>query len=288
MHNYVITILHTEQLNQRGYYADLRQLVEEMYEQNDNTKVTLVVISMGGPVSHYFLTRVVTQEWKDAFIDSYIALAAAWSGTSGFPPILLTAPPTNTFGFFEVPGSDVEEIHSLYRSFASYYFLLPHASVWNDTILVTTPTRNYTANDYRQLFTDGGYPQGYTQYRENGVQMPVAPNVSTYCFYGLGIPTPLTSVYNGDMFPTAQPTIILGEGDGAVNKQSLEACLSWANSGYPFNRTVFQGVDHLSIVTDEAVLQAIGSIVGAPVDPINGTVDPGDTMNGASQTIAIS
>ena len=273
----------TEQLNLRGYYANLRQLVEEMYEQNSNTKVTLVVISMGGPVSHYFLTRIVTQEWKDTFIDSYIGLAAAWSGTGGTPSALLTPPPTNTFGFFEVRGSSVEEIHSLYRSFASYYFLLPHASVWNDTILVTTPTKNYTANDYQQLFTDGGYPQAYTQFMENGVQRLAAPNVSTYCFYGLGIPTPMTSVYSGDEFPDAQPTFILGEGDGVVNKQSLDACLPWASSGYFFNRTVFQGVDHLSIITDKAVLQAIGSVVRAPVDPINGSVDIVDPINGASQ-----
>ena len=43
-----------------------------------------------------------------------------------------------------------------------------------------------------------------------------------------------------------------------------------SDSGFPFNRTVFQGIDHDAIVRDELVLQAIGGIVGASVDPING------------------
>ena len=49
----------TDQLLERGYYANLKQLTEEMYEDSGNTRVTLLAISMGGPVSHYFLTRVV-------------------------------------------------------------------------------------------------------------------------------------------------------------------------------------------------------------------------------------
>ena len=41
-----------------------------MYKENGNTKVTLVVHSMGGPVSLYFLTKVVNQQWKDTYIHS--------------------------------------------------------------------------------------------------------------------------------------------------------------------------------------------------------------------------
>ena len=55
-----------------------------------------------------------------------------------------------------------------------------------------------------------------------------------------------------------------------VNRQSLETCLHWADSGYPFNSTVFQSIaSHATAASDEEVLQLIGSVVGAPVDPIN-------------------
>ena len=70
------------QLKQRGYYANLKQLVETMYEQNNNTKVTLVVHSMGGPVSLYFLANMVNQQWKDQYIHSYVTLAGAWNGAN--------------------------------------------------------------------------------------------------------------------------------------------------------------------------------------------------------------
>ena len=237
-----------------------------MYQDNGNTKVTLVVISMGGPVSLYFLTQVVNQEWKDTYIHSYISLAAPWSGASGVSRVL--TPPAESSLLLQPIQARPQDILSLTRTFPSLYFLLPRAFAFSDDTLVSTPTKNYTASDYEQLFMDAGYPQGYTQIRENEINFP-APSVSTYCFYGLGFPTQLTDVYD-DGFPDTQPTMLYGEGDGVVNKQSLEACSRWANSGYPFNRTVFPGLDHFTIINDEAVLQAIGRIVGAPVDPING------------------
>ena len=268
-HDHVCGISFTEQLRQRGYYADLKQLVEEMYKQNNNTKVTVVAHSLGGPVSLYFLTSVVSQEWKDTYIESYIPLAAAWSGGNVGLPILLTGPVSDV-SLESLLG--VPDLRFLYRTYASPYFLLPRASVWNDTVLVVTPTRNYTANDYQQLFADVGYPQGYTQVSkilsDIGEEFP-APNVPTYCFYGLGVPTPMSFVY-GNGFPTnngtVRPTIINGDGDNTVNKRGLEVCLQWADSGFPFNNTVFQGIDHDAVVRDQLVLRAIGGITGAPVN----------------------
>ena len=227
-----------------------------MYETNGNRKVTIVVHSMGGPVSLYFLTRVVSQEWKDTYIHSYVALAGAWSGGNGILPNIISGPTAN--GTLEMQVG-FEELRDLYRTFPSFYLLFPRAAAWNDTVLVVTPSRNYTANDYQQLFADAGYPQGYTQFTEIDMLRP-APNVPTYCFYGLGFDTPMTFVYD-DGFPNSQPTIISGDGDDSVNRPSSEICLQWGNSGYPFNRTIFQGVDHSAILTDASVLRAIEDIV---------------------------
>ena len=242
-----------------------------MYEDNGNTKVTLVVISMGGPVSLHFLTQVVNQDWKDTFIHSYVSLAAVWAGTSNILSSALTPPPTSTFLFYPIEAS-TQDILSMFRSFVSTHWFAPRASAFNDITIVSTPTRNYTSSEYQELFTDAGYPQGYTKFSQNDLNFP-APNVSTYCFYGLGVPTPLTYIYD-DGFPNTQPTIAFGDGDALVNKESLDICLRWADSGYPFNRTIFPGIDHSNIISDETVLRAIGQIVGAPVDPI---------MNSASQ-----
>ena len=249
-----------EQLLARGYYTNLQQLIQTMYKLR-NTKVTIIVHSMGGPVSLYFLTRVINQEWKDKYINSYIALAGAWSGGNAIVADLVSGP-------FEITPLEmavgIQELRDLYRTLPGFYLLLPLAAVWNDTVLVVTPSRNYTANDYQQLFADAGYTQGYTQFTEIDTQRP-APNVPTYCFYGLGVDTPMTFVYN-DSFPSTQPTVIFGDGDNAVNRPSSEICLQWANSGYPFNRTVFQGVNHSAILTDVSVLQAIENVVTLSVN----------------------
>lgn len=224
-----------------------------MYEANGNTKITLVVHSMGGPVSLFFLTKVVDQQWKDTYIHSYITLAGVWAGNSNGIRSLLSGPPSNPFVKID--------FKSLYRTMPSFYYLLPHAPVWKKSVLVTTPTQTYTATDYSQLFSDAGYPQGYTQLSEISLEQ-LAPNVSTYCFYGLGHPTPLRFVYDKG-FPNTTPEVINGDGDNTVNKKSSEICLQWASSGYPFKRTIFHDTDHLGIVSDESVLQTIASIVGS-------------------------
>lgn len=223
---------------------------------------------MGAPVTYYFLTRVVNQKWKDTYIRSFFSLSGPWSGLSGIVPALLTPRPANAFLIYPIQSSG-EELRSIFHEFSSYYSLLSRALTSNGKILVVTPSRNYTASEYQQLFSDAGYPQGYIQFREYEVMDFSSLNVSTYCFYGLGFPTPESFVYDAG-FPDLQPKIVNGEGDGAVNKFSLEVCLRWANSSYPFNSTVFQDVNHASILTNEAVLQSIGRVVGAPVDPIDG------------------
>ena len=75
----------------------------------------------------------------------------------------------------------------------------------------------------------------------------------------------------GEGFPDERPQVVYGDGDSVVNKESLETCLRWTDSGYPLNNTVFHGIaSHDTSVTDIEVLQLIASIVGATVDPIDG------------------
>ena len=54
-----------------------------MYEEGGEQQVTLVAHSMGEVVTLYFLTSVVTQEWKDRYINAFIPLCADWSGAYG-------------------------------------------------------------------------------------------------------------------------------------------------------------------------------------------------------------
>lgn len=64
----------------QDYFVKLKQLVEDTYAENDNKSVMLIAHSMGGPMSLYFL-NAQTQDWKDRYIKSLVALSGAWGGS---------------------------------------------------------------------------------------------------------------------------------------------------------------------------------------------------------------
>ena len=165
------------QLEQRGYYSQVQSLVETMYNDSNNERVTIVSHSMGGPISLYFLNDVVSQEWKDKYIHAYIPIAGPFGGTaSAFGSVVLGSPTINKLA----GGSNTAEVT---RSYAGISMLLPRPSVYNDTVLISTPVRNYTASDYQNIFDDIGYPNSYQMYlgTEDINAGYRAPNVTVHC-----------------------------------------------------------------------------------------------------------
>ena len=245
-----------DQLELRGYYTRLRLLVEEMFDDSGE-KVTLVVHSMGGPVTLYFLTTVVSQEWKDQFINAFITLSGAWSG--GNSAIQAEVSGINILSSYSfLFPTFLRELRSVIRSLESLVWLLPQPSIWGDTVLVTTPNRTYTANEYNDLFTDISYPQGFEMYTGIiGINEGFpAPNVPVYCFYGTNLSTPESFIYNSS-FPNVDPEIVPGDGDSVVNLLSSEICLRWQAQPQPFFTQTFPGVSHVQMVVNEAVLEAV-------------------------------
>ena len=255
------------------------QLVEEMYQDNGQQKVTIVVHSMGGPVSLHFLTgyKKVTQEWKDTHINAWITLSGAWSGGNSILQFLIA-------GLNRLPSIFMFAHHfvdslvlPVVRTLESGVWMLPRASIWGNTTLVSTPTQNYTANDYQQLFCDVGYDIGYEMYQKVLSINPnfPAPNVKTYCFYGIGVNTTqhltFANEFTGSSPVGESSKITFGNGDGTVNVQSSEICLGWKNmpSEYPFTTRTYDGVTHSGMHKDARVLRDIAEIVGAP-EPTNG------------------
>ena len=58
-------------------------------------------------------------------------------------------------------------MRTLERSMPSTAWLMPSPKVWRqDEVLVSTPRNNYTVNDYRQLFRDLGYMEGYYMWQD--------------------------------------------------------------------------------------------------------------------------
>ena len=265
---YIFVPLNTDQLQTSGYYASVQSLVEAMYTAGGNAKVTIVAHSLGGPVSLFFLNNVVTQQWKNTYINAFIPIAGAWSGGNAALESVISGLQINSIYLFleklcyNLPPSLQLGITTTTRTFPSVSTLLPKPSVWTDTVLVTTPERNYTANDYEALFADMNYTQGFVMYKNTSkinAGFP-SPNVSVYCFYGTEVPTAEKFIYDSG-FPDTAPEIVNGDGDGIVNLQSSKVCLNWAKQGLPFKSMDFPGATHTSILSDIRVLSAIDAVV---------------------------
>ena len=229
-------------------------------------------------MSLYFLNEVVTQEWKDKYIKVYIPLSGAFGGGSDMVKAVVSG--RNSFTILPL-RSHLSEIE---RSLESIYWLMPRDKIFGDQVLVQTPDANYTAFDYKSMFTTfANYPLGWTKYNATssinaGYKYPGVP---THCFYGSNLSTPLTYVYSSND-PTQEPTEINGTGDGLLNKVSLEVCLRWANStnSTGFQSRAFPGVEHIDIVKNKDVLAAIGKIVmaGPPSSSVIARVNIYSTM----------
>ena len=230
----------------------MKNLIEEMYEENDQQKVTVVVHSMGGPVTLNLLNNVTTQEWKDKYINTFIPLAGAWSGgNSG----LLTKISAMLVG----PGAEyLEDFRTSFQTMESLTWLIPNPLVWKDRVLVTTTNHNYSANEYEQLFDSINRQTDYNEikqaFRNNGNLS--APNVSVHCFYGIGTPT-VEIINYGSGLPTSYDSVTYGDGDAAVNLLSSQVCEQWSNQEAPFHVTIFENINHNEIVTATSSLDAV-------------------------------
>ncbi len=272
------TLLHitvTDELEKRGYFHRLKSMIEDMYETNGNTKVTLVVHSMGGLVSLHFLTGFsgINQAWKDKYIHAYVTLSAAWSGGASALQTVISGI-HNTHSFLLFANDYISDfVVPIVRTLESIPWLFPKTSVFGNEVFVSTPSKNYTASDYENLFGNIGYTNGYLFFQ--GVQALVtdfpAPNVSTYCYYGVGVNTPKKLSYEKDFRSGVNtigltPTTIFSDGDGTVNIESSRVCHGWSSMKpqYNFSHKAYNEVDHSNIIKDEHVLNDIARIVGAP------------------------
>jgi lysophospholipase-3 len=118
------------------------------------------------------------------------------------------------------------------RSFTSSAFLFPSSNVWKeDESLAVTADRNYTIKDIPAFFKDIDYEIGYEQYKMASPGLITEPpeGLTVHCIYGHNVETPELLTWAKGYFPDYQPTVTFGDGDGTVNRKSLEVCKKWQN-----------------------------------------------------------
>ena len=142
------------------------------------------------------------------------------------------------------------------RSSTSNAMLLPSRELWSqDDILVTTPRRTYTVNDYEDFFNDLQYPTGIKlRHLVENLTYPLsahAPHVALHCLYGVEVQTRASFTFGEGEFPDTPPKVTYGDGDGTVNRRSLEACNKWVQrQRYPVAAKEYPSVDHNGILSN--------------------------------------
>ncbi|OQV19903.1 Group XV phospholipase A2 [Hypsibius exemplaris] len=247
------------------YFTDLKKLIEDTYEMNNQTAVTFVAHSMGNLFGLYFLQQQTT-EWKGKYMQGFIALGAPWAGAAKAIKAFATG------DNLDVALISAFRVRAEQRTNPSLTFIMPNAEskVWtHKRIFVSTPAKNYSLANMEEFFVDLGYPEGWEMYQRTANILNLKPpGVPMYCMYGVGVNTPETMVYGPGKFPDKNPNVVFGDGDGTVNRESLEYCDNWNDpeDNDPMTSATlfpFQGVTHMTVLSDKAVLAEIGKLLPA-------------------------
>ncbi|XP_050448560.1 phospholipase A2 group XV-like [Cataglyphis hispanica] len=240
------------------FFAKLKTLVEETYAINNNTPVTLLAHSMGGPMTLIMLQRQ-SQKWKDKYINSFITLSAVWAGSVKAIKVFAIGDDLGAY-FLRESVLRSEQITS-----PSLGWLLPSKLFWKETeILVQSDLKNYTLNNLQQYFIDIGIPNAW-EFRKDNEKYQLdftAPGVEVHCLYGSKVQTVEKLYYKPGTAIDGYPQLIFGDGDGTVNIRSLEACTYWQklqkqkiyNQGFP-------KVDHTDILKNPDILAYIATVL---------------------------
>ncbi|XP_021917682.1 group XV phospholipase A2-like isoform X1 [Zootermopsis nevadensis] len=238
------------------YFVRLKALVEETYGINDNQRVIILAHSMGGPMSLHFL-HSQSKSWKDKYIRALVTLSGAWGGSVKALKVFAVG---DNLGSYVLRESILREEQITSPSLA---WLMPSSLFWNpDEILIQTDEKNYTTKDFKEFFEAIDYPVGW-EMRKDVEKYSVefqAPDVEVHCLHGFGVDTINRLVYKPGTFPDGYPGFLYGDGDGTVNKRSLEGCLNWKQKEKVYHQT-FSSLDHTGILHDERVLSYLQSIV---------------------------
>lgn len=230
------------------YFENVQKVVEDTFEINSKRKVNIICHSLGCLRSVHFLnTRSV--EWRNKYIHGYVSLAAPWGGsTEALQSLLLGAN-------FNIPLLNINKFRDLERTFPSIVELLPRNTVWKDKVIVQTPKKKWTANDYQEIFDFVQCEDCKVNFHDVVMPNIAFPEVNITCIFGKGVTTPSKYKYFFNN-PDIKPYAYGGDGDGVVNSISLEYCSGWkkSQSKYRVNDYALEGINHGSIIDKDEII----------------------------------
>lgn len=187
-------------VSQGKFFTNLKHLIEQVYLDNSQQKVTLWAFSFGPTFTLAFMHRM-SPAWKDKYINWFVASSPAWGGT----PSALLSYVNGAIPVKPTPPIFTREVSRVTPSFMWTFPRQgtdPTVSYTQRDLLMVTPGKNYTAFDMDELLKDIGMesqiPQRQYLAEEIDLAAYAAPGVNTIVTYGFDIPTAQTAHYDQD------------------------------------------------------------------------------------------
>ena len=156
------------------------------------------------------------------------------------------------------------------RSAPSTAFVMPSVNFWaEDEVIVVGPQRNYTVRDYRALFDDIQFPNGYAYWLNNKdlAEELKPPEIEVHELYGSHVQTPGVLLYNQRTFPDLPPVTLPDDGDGTVNLRSLLGFQKWQGlQSEPIHSLELLGVEHLAILRHPTTINYVAQVLTGEFD----------------------
>ena len=178
-----------------------------------------------------------------------------------------------TIGYnFDISLIPIDYFRPLQSSSPSGLWTLSQPAVFGSEPLVMTPSKNYTAKDWKSLISDLGLDLLTTNH--DRIQNPrldqlVHPLVETDVFFGSQIQTPSALVFDQDLHPNqklAPASKSFEEGDGTVPVRSALWAKKWKRTDNSSEEVVFHeipGAGHVSMLTQVPALQQVVNLIAA-------------------------
>lgn len=242
------------------YFVNLKALVEQSFAENGNAPNVLICHSMGCLYSSYFLNQQ-TKEWKKTHIRSLIALSAPWSGAVPAVRAIIAGANMKMSNLLYAN----QKLRPMARSFSSSYFLLPTKAAFTPKMpFISYDGRDYTVDDYELLFqqTDGMEDGREMWFDSKDLMTLEHPGVDVSCIHGEAVETIERLNYKTKADFPDNPELVMGVGDGTVNKASLEACQRWnQNNEFNFEYKTFNGLSHIDTIRSADVANLLLSSI---------------------------
>lgn len=205
------------------FWMKVKNLIENVYEKNNNQKVVLIGHSMGSLFINYFCMKIASKEWREKYIDSALLVAPSMGGSF----ITFTVVLTKTIPYIGFIG----ELTDSSQKLAGVDIHFPNYEIFGDHVFFTDENgTQYTARELKKALNNTGIFDSdpsilkiFEASEDYISHVPPAFDIPTAIIYNTALDT-MSSLDRS----SKKDKYFYGPGDMEVNGESFEYfCNKW-------------------------------------------------------------